>query len=103
MRLSQLSPSRRKLVRMISRIGFGTIENLQLQDGEPVFDGSTKVVREIAFGKPTAVPTGKEDFELKAQVVAMCQEFNRIRDGTIPLLRIRDGLPCMMLYQEVVD
>lgn len=100
MRISQLSGSCRRMVEEMRRIKFGWVENLPIRDGEPVFDDTIEIVREIAFGKNTKHRRSDEDFELKTSVVELLEAFSRIRDGTVATLRIQDGLPVKMHLKE---
>jgi hypothetical protein len=84
------------MVEEMQRISYGWIENLPVQNGEPVFDERVQIVREVAFGRPAKQRNWDRDFELKGNIVEMLEAFSRIRDGTISRLRVQDGMPVQM-------
>jgi len=72
MNASTLSPARRQLLLRLQTLNFGRIENLRLQDGEPVLDPPPRVVREVKFGGDNSPRPEADlrDFQLKAQVTS---------------------------------
>jgi len=86
----------------MSEIGFGKISNLLIQNGEPLFLTHTKVVRDIALDKSVDVSLYNPDAALKPQVVRMLKQFGNIRDGTIPSIRIQNGLPFRLQIKEKI-
>ncbi len=102
MNASSLSPARRQLLLRLQTINFGRIENLRLQDGEPVLETAT-TVREIKFGGDNAPRPEADltDFQLKAQIIDLFRHFDRIRDGVVRLLEVKHGLPFKMTVEEV--
>jgi hypothetical protein len=47
LRFSELSSARQALVRFCQAINHGSIEDLKVESGEPIFDGSPAMVRDI--------------------------------------------------------
>jgi hypothetical protein len=83
-------------------LNFGRIEGLAILNGQPVLDPPPRVVREAKFGgdngpRPEA---SVAEFLLKAQVVELFQQLDRIGNGTIAVLEIKHGLPFRMLVAE---
>lgn len=81
------------LITLIRRLGFGTIRDLQVVDGQPVLDPFPRVIQETKFGaefKPAArrpvEPLRDEDRQLLAALAA-------IGDGMIETIEVRHGLP----------
>ena len=96
-RFDGISAARRQLVTTMQTLGFGRIEGLRIRDREPVFAPSPKIIREVKFGSDDSNSFRSEgDFYLKAQVVDLFREFDRLRDDTILLLEIKNGLPFKM-------
>lgn len=99
---SSLSPDRQRLIEWMQSIHFGRIENLAVRGGDPVFDPKPRVVREIKLGgengpRPeAAIP----DFPLKAQVVELLGELDRLGHGVIECLEIKHGLPFRVFLAE---
>jgi hypothetical protein len=90
---STLSVSRRRLVDICSRIGFGRIERLLVRSGEPQFDAATLIVTERKLGAE-ATPTDRSaDFTLKPTVVDLMRVLDLVGNGSIRCLEVRHGLP----------
>lgn len=97
-----LSAPRAELLRRMQRINFGRIDNLRIDNGDPVLDPPPRVIREIKIGgengpRPEA---GARDFVLKAQVVELFEHLDRLKDGTIAVLEVKHGLPFRMLIAD---
>jgi hypothetical protein len=84
-------------------INFGRIEVLRVRDGEPTFDPSPRVIREVKFGGENGPhpKSGAEDFQLKAEVRELFARFEEMGDGTVISLEIKHGLPFRMHIEEV--
>jgi len=98
---SSLSPARRQLLLRLQTINFGRIEDLRLQNGEPLLETAT-TVREIKFGGDNAPRPEADltDFQLKAQIIELFSHFDRIRDGVVRLLEVKHGLPFKMNVED---
>lgn len=94
-----LTPGQRRLVEAMRRLGFGRIENLIVQHGEPVFDVGTRVRRERKFGSSDSPPrTSNAPHEaLKAEVVELLDELALIGDGIVDAIDVRHGLPFRLI------
>ncbi len=91
-----LSPARKRLVELLQRLNFGRIEGLQVRGGEPVLDPLPRIVREVKLAAAENGPrpeADNRDFLLKAQVVDLFGELDRLGTGTIELLEVKHGLP----------
>jgi hypothetical protein len=93
-----LSPARRQLVEVMQEIQFGSIEGLQIINGEPVPNSRFRVLREIVFGKENAPNQvhGRDDFALKAQHIELFDLLDRKRSTTVERLVVQNGLPVRM-------
>jgi hypothetical protein len=99
---SSLSHSKARLVELMQRINFGSIEKLVIINGELVFDPPPRVMREVKFcaengPRPEAA---KQDFTLKAQVRDLFVQIETMDDGVIQLLEVKHGLPFKMIVEE---
>jgi hypothetical protein len=99
---SSLSKTKARLIELMQRINFGSIEKLVIEKGELVFDPPPRIVREVKFGaengpRPEAA---KQDFALKAQVRDLFAQIEEIGDGVIHSLEVKHGLPFKMVIEE---
>ena len=99
---SALSTPKARLIELMQRVNFGRIEELAVRDGEPVFDPSPRVVREVKFGGENGPrpETAKADFTLKAQVCDLFAQLEALGDGTVQCIEIKHGLPFKMTVEE---
>lgn len=95
---SDLSIGRRRLVELMQELGFGRIEGLAVCAGEPVLDPPPTIVREVKLAAQNGLRDERrlDDFVLKAPVVELFHEFDRLRDGIIQVLTVKHGLPFHM-------
>ena len=86
----------------MQRIGFGTIEQLVIRQGEPVLDPPPKVVRDVKFGAENGPRPESDlnDFVIKAQVRDLFAQFDVMGNGTIRCLEVKHGLPFRMQVEE---
>ena len=97
-----LSDPRRRLLELMQEVNHGRIENLEVRDGEPLFDPPPSVVRLYLFGRsngPNAA-RGHDGFTLKKKVAELFEVFDRERSFTILELMIDDGLPVRMTVAD---
>jgi hypothetical protein len=102
---ARLSAPRRRLLELMQRFGFGRIDGLSVRNGEPILDPPPRVVREVKFGGENGPrrELGLNDFALKAQVVDLFDEFDRMGDGAVETLEFKHGLPFRMKAEGTVD
>jgi hypothetical protein len=102
MRKASLSPARRRLLEVLQQVNFGRIESVVIKDGEPFFDSPLRIMREIKFGSENGPrpEIDTSDFLLKSQVVELFVLFGTLRDGTIDVLEIKNGLPFRAIVRE---
>ena len=93
--LASLSPARQQLIRLMQRVWFGRIEQLQIRDGDPVLDPIPRVVRQYKFASTDESDRhhGNRNFSIKESVVDLLQLLDLINDGVIDELTIKHGLP----------
>ncbi len=103
-RLSQLSESRRTLVRLLQTINFGYIEDLDIRGGEPVLAPAPNVVIEV---KLDTDDNGRSestlaDYELRSEVVRLMGQLDIVRDGWIQRIDVRFGVPRRALIERPI-
>ena len=66
-RLKDLSPGTQRLVLLMRHMGYGRIENLRLQGGDPLFSPPPRVIRKKKLGTSSVLdpPALGHDFVLK--------------------------------------
>jgi hypothetical protein len=96
-----VSSACQRLIELMQRVNFGRIERLLIQDGQPVYDPSPRLIREIKFcGENGPRPeVAIEDFALKAQVIDLFRTFDEVRNGVIEVLEVKHGLPFRMAVE----
>jgi len=99
-----LSDARRRLLELMQEINFGRIEGLVVKGGEPVFDPSPRVVREIKFGGENGPrrELGSDEYILKSQVVEFFAHLSRLDNGTVETIQVKHGLPFLMSVEETI-
>ena len=92
---ADLSPARRRLLTLLQTVNFGRVEGLIVRGGEPVLDPLPTVTREIKFGGENGprAEARRADFALKDQVRDLFRLLDEVRDGVIPILVVKHGLP----------
>lgn len=95
MRKSQVSLPRQRLIELMQSVNFGTIDNLEVEDGEPVLDPAPVVSRNIALGKENGPHQARDkiDFALKHQLLDLFELFDREQNIRIDYLIVQAGLP----------
>jgi hypothetical protein len=99
---ASLSPARRWLLEKCQHLNFGRIENLEIQDGQPVLNPLPRLIREVKFGGENSPrpELGIADFQLKSQVVDLFAFFDELQTGTIEVIELKHGLPFRMVVVE---
>lgn len=100
---STLSHPRAHLIKLMQCLDFGSIENIVVRDGEPVFNPPPRVVRDVKFGGENGPrpESSLNDFVLKASVRDFLARLDAIGDGTIRCLDVKHGLPFRMQVEEM--
>ena len=102
---SSLSPAQKRLVELLQIVNFGTIENLFVRAGDPVFEPAPKVIRSIKVGGENGArrELALADFALRDPVIELFQHLRSIRDGKVTAIQIRCGLPCQIIVEQPLD
>lgn len=100
MTFSQQSPAIQRLLNRMREVGWGKIENLQIRNGEPILGTPTHIRRDISLDKDYVPSRYRPEEKLKPHVVKLLKEFRKTRDGTVPMIRIQDGLPFRLQVDE---
>jgi hypothetical protein len=103
-RIVDLSEGRGRLLRLMQEIHFGSIEELEIRGGEPIFNPPPRVVREIKFGGDNRFrpETAINDFAVKLQVAELLNLLTRIGDGSIERLEVQHRIPFRMKLEDLM-
>jgi hypothetical protein len=104
LRTRDLSAQQRSLLHLMREHQFGRVENMPVEDGEPILDG-VKIVRVVRLGAESNVThvTRLNDFELKNPVCDLFEKLAQLRNGTIVRLEFRRGLPFLLETTVTTD
>lgn len=99
--LHELSPARQRLVRLFQNINFGRIEELEVRRGDPTFIPSPRVFLELKLDVADGPrPESRIDnFQLRNHLERFFQQLSGLRDGTVEMIEIRNGLPFRMVIE----
>ena len=94
-RYRDLTPKRQALMRLIQRVGFGSI-TFQVWGGDPDLSRPHHIThtRKLTGGHNGPRPeVGRADFELKREHVALLAQLEELPDGTCVKGKLTHGLP----------
>lgn len=95
-RMSDLTPSRGHLVRVMDELRFGRIDGLRLQCGEPVMTPPPTILKSAKFGsrerdEPTSRSHGEHS--LKQHLRDLFEFFDGLGDAESIEIVVQEGLP----------
>lgn len=99
-----LKPSEQRLIEIARDVGYGTVPNIPVRNGELVFGAKLKTKRKHRLGKNDqgrCTQAVSHDFMLKPQHVDLIEKIRRIKDGIVSI-EIQDGLPVDLVIEEDV-
>ena len=101
-RFSDLPPTRQALVRLCQTINYGSIEHLQVRDGDPVFCETTRVLidRKLDSAEPTRLELSLADFVLCREARGLNDQLDGIGTGTIQSIEVRAGIPRRIIFER---
>jgi hypothetical protein len=102
LRFSQLSPSRKALVRLCQDLNFGSILNVKVVNGEVSFDPQPEVIVDIRLDEEVDPRAELEldDFSLRPQVCRLFAQIDALKNGTIERIAVYAGLPCRVILRR---
>ncbi len=92
-----LTPSQRRTVELIERLGFGRIEQLSIRDGDPCYAQPPHVVEEVKLGSESERrPEHSHDhLTLQKEFISLFNELRRMQNGIVAV-EIRHSLPVQL-------
>lgn len=102
LRFSDLSASRKELVRLMQRTYNGFIYELPVRDGEPVLNPKPQVTFRFMFPLKGEgrLKVRAPDFALKQQVRDLFHVFDSLQNLCVLWLEVQDGMPFRMETQQ---
>lgn len=103
-RKAHVSVARQRLISLMQRLCFGSIEGLRVAAGEPILDPLPRVVRRRKNGGANAPrpQVMSSDFVLKREWVDFFRDLDAIGDGVILLIEVAHGLPIIHEFEDVI-
>jgi len=87
---------------LMQDIGFGWIDDLHVENGQPVLDDQLQIVKVTKFGGENGPRSelSLEDFALRAEVVEFFDHLRQIKSGCVDRIVIKHGIP-FTLQEEI--
>lgn len=103
-RFCALSGPRQALVRLCQSIDYAQVEDLQVRDGEPVFDPPPTVLLDLKLDSDSSGRSESElaDFALCEEVCRLLERIDQIQNGRIRRIEVRAGIPRRVLIEANV-
>jgi hypothetical protein len=101
-RFSDLSSSRRALVRLCQALNYGEIQDMRVQDGDPIFDPAPVLLVELKLDADETKRQEVElaDFELRDEVCRLMARLDELENGTIGCIEVRAGIPRRVIFKS---
>ncbi len=98
---ASLSAPRRRLLEAMQRLNFGRIEDLEIRNGDPVFNPAPRIVQDIKLGGENGPrpELGAADFVLKNQVAEFFDHLSRLGNGSVETIEVKHGLPFKLVIE----
>lgn len=97
-----LSSNRQKLLLLVRSIGFGRIERMAVQNGQPIVEPTPRIVRTLKMDRDntcdTTVPPA--DFPLRREFINFFEHLENVRDGLVLRVEVVNGLPNYIELEE---
>jgi hypothetical protein len=99
-----VSKARQRLIELLQSINFGSIENLHVDRGDPIFTPPPRITRDVKLGANSdngpRPELNRNNFKLRAAVIELFDILDEVQTGVIPLIEARNGLPVRVLFHD---
>ncbi|MDD5728836.1 MAG: hypothetical protein PHV59_09750 [Victivallales bacterium] len=102
MRKNELSVSQRKLLELMRQVGYGRINNLTVEKGDPVISPESSIERDLKLDAEDIRIKTADDFQLKKKAIKFFDQLMKIKNGFIRKVEIRGGLPIQIQTIEKI-
>jgi hypothetical protein len=95
LKLSQLSPPRRALVRIIQALNYGAILNLTVSKGEVILDPRPDVLIDVRLDEDVGPRSelALDDFTLCTEARRLFAQIDALQNGLIERIVVHGGIP----------
>jgi hypothetical protein len=102
LRFSQLSASRQTLVRLCQSVNHGSIEDLRVEQSEPVFNPAPVVLKDVKLDSEEGPrpELALADFVVSNEVLRLKMLFDEMRCGVIRHIEVRGGIPRRIVLES---
>jgi len=96
-----LSAEQAMLLEIIENLGWGHVDGLLIESGQPNYERPPRIVQEIKLdAEPERPPDNKAiDFILKKAFVSLFDELSRLRTGVVDI-EVRHGAPFRLILER---
>lgn len=97
-----LKRSEQRLIEIAREVGYGSLPNIAVRNGELLLGEKVKTKRKLRLGKNDrgrCTQPVSEDFKLKQHHLDLIDKIRRIKDGVVSI-EIQDGLPVDLVVEE---
>ena len=95
--MGELTAAQRSLLDAIQKHGFGRIENMTVEAGQPLLDRGVRIVRIARLDRDAQVNApDRDDFNLKQPFRKLFAELMQLQDCFVVRLEFRWGLPLQL-------
>ncbi len=103
-KFSELTPSRKTLMRMMQGLNYGAILNVQIVDGNVSFDDKVETLVDIRLDEELKARTELklDDFILPAEASRLMAALDAVQNGTIERIIVHAGLPRRMTLRSAL-
>ncbi|MDD5698395.1 MAG: hypothetical protein PHH77_07235 [Victivallaceae bacterium] len=102
MRKNELSVSQWKLLELMRQVGYGRINNLMVEKGDPVISPESSIERDLKLDAEDIRIKTADDSPLKKKTIKCFDQLGKIKDGFIRKIEIRGGLPIQIQTIEKI-
>ena len=102
LRFSQLSPSRKALVRLCQDLNFGSILKVTVANGDVSFDPQPQVIADVRLDDEAGARAESElgDFTLRPEVCRLFAQIDALKNGTIEKIVVHSGIPRRVILRR---
>jgi hypothetical protein len=96
-----LGQSQRRTVEIIETLGFGVLQGLSIQAGQPCFEPAPRIVQSVKLDSDAESKSecANPESALKKQFQVLFRHLSELREGTVDI-EVRHGLPFRLVLER---